>query len=161
MEKDLDLFEKALKLINAGAELQKVKVSEKTISFLVDYKIPNETIDFFNGFSFDQHIRFNHVSFYQVNEMPGENLFEENQRCIAERLLIIGWGLNGDFIVLDLENLKVGYVFHDDLWEDESVNPRNIFINLNCSIGEFYYNAVTVEGFPVDGYEAEQYIENN
>lgn len=68
--------------------------------------------------------------------------------------------MNGDFIVLDLENLKVGYVFHDDLWEDESVNPRDIFINLNCSIGEFYYNAVTVKDFPVDGFEAEKYVEN-
>lgn len=161
MGKDLDLFEEALKLIIAGAELQKVKASEKTISFLVDYQIPNEIIDFFYRFSFDQHIRFNNVSFYQVNEMPSENLYEENQRCIAEKLLIIGWGLNGDFIVLDLEKLKVGYVFHDDLWEDKFVDPRDIFINLNCSIGEFYYNAVTVEDFPVDGYEAEQYIENN
>ncbi|MDR6879641.1 hypothetical protein [Bacillus sp. 3255] len=111
-------------------------------------------------FSFDQHIRFNKVSFYQVNEMPDENLYEENQRCIAERLLIIGWGLNGDFIVLDLENLKVGYVLHDELWEDATINPREILINLQCSIGEFYYSAVTVENFPVDGYQAEQYLEN-
>jgi hypothetical protein len=77
-------------------------------------------------------------------------LYEQNQRCIAERLLIIGWRVNGDFIVLDLENLKLGYVFHDDLWEDESVSPRDIFINLNFSIGEFYYSAVTVEDFPVE-----------
>ncbi|MDQ0913854.1 hypothetical protein [Paenibacillus sp. V4I5] len=161
MDKDFDLFEKVLSLINSNGELLKEKLSNKTISFLADYKIPNGITGFLNRFSFERAIRFKHVSFYQVNEMPDENLYEQNQRCIAEKLLIIGWGLNGDFIVLDLENLKVGYVFHDDLWEDESVNPRDIFINLNCSIGEFYYNAITVEDFPVDGYEAEKFIENN
>lgn len=161
MDKDLDLFKKALRQINSDRELKKVKLSDKTLSFLVDSNVPKGVINFFNHISFDQHISFKHVSFYQVNELPGENLYDANQRCIAERLLIVGWGSNGDLIVLDLENLKVGYVFHDELWEDESVNPRDILINLKCSIGEFYYNAVTVEDFPVDGYEAEKYIENN
>lgn len=46
----------------------------------------------------------------------------------------MGTGLNEDLIVLDLDNLKVGYVFHDDLWEDNSINPRDILVSLNCTI---------------------------
>jgi len=56
MEIDLDLFKEALRQINSDGELKKVKLSDKTLSFLVDYNIPKGIIDFFNRFSFDQHI---------------------------------------------------------------------------------------------------------
>ncbi|MCP8970103.1 hypothetical protein [Ectobacillus ponti] len=73
-------------------------------------------------------------------------------------LLIVGSGLNGDAIVVDVNNEEVGYVFHDELWEDEAVRPREIFISLACSIAEFYYHSLTMDGYPVDGRDAEEFL---
>ncbi|WP_075979930.1 hypothetical protein [Bacillus massilinigeriensis] len=92
--------------------------------------------------------------------MPEENLYEEHKRCIDNGLFIIGYGLNGDPIVIDLNTKKIGYIFHDELWEDEDVNPREIHISLGCSVPQFYYNSVTIDDYPVDGYEAETFMGN-
>ncbi|MBS8263938.1 hypothetical protein DYI25_05755 [Mesobacillus boroniphilus] len=91
--------------------------------------------------------------------MPENNLYEEHKRCIDNGLFIIGYGLNGDPIVLDLNTNEIGYVFHDELWEDEEINPREIYISLECSLPEFYFNSVTIDNYPVDGTEAERYMD--
>lgn len=155
---DKDLFTKALKLNNEEQQIYKEGLHGWTTKFLNEYKIPNEVVDFLNTFSFNKNIRFKHVYFDRVNDIPDNNTYEENKRCLDAGLLIIGSGLNGDFITVDLNNLKVGYVFHDELWEDSSMNPRDIYISLDCTIGEFYYNSMTKEDFPVDGFEAEEYL---
>lgn len=153
-----DLFTKALELHNEMQQVYKEGLHERTTRFLKEYMIPNEVVDFLNTFSFNKNIRFKHVYFYRVNDIFDNNTYEDNKRCLEVGLLILGSGLNGDFITFDLKNLKVGYVFHDDLWEDSSINPREIFINLDCTIGEFYYNSMIKEDFPVDGLEAEEYL---
>lgn len=154
-----ELFERALKINNEeGQKNFKESLYEGTMKFFEEFSIPDEVIEFIKTFSFNKNIRFKNVYFDRVNDMPDNNIYEENKRCISEGLLIVGSGLNGDFIVLDLHNLKVGYVFHDDLWEEENINPRDIYVNLKCTIGEFYFNSLVIENFPVDGYEAEEYL---
>jgi hypothetical protein len=138
--------------------LKIIKNIVKKLLFINEFSISNEVVEFLNTFSFNRNIRFKHVYFDKVNDMADNNIYEGNKRCIYERLLIIGSGLNGDLIALDLKNLKVGYVFHDDLWEDKSINPIEIFVSLNCTIGEFYYNSIVIESFPVDGLQAEKYL---
>ena len=155
---DKELFEKALELNNEEQLDCKESLNQLTTKFISEFNISNEVLEFLKTFSFSRNIRFKHVYFDKVNDMPGNNTYEGNIRCIYEGLLIIGAGLNGDLIVLDLNNLKIGYVFHDDLWEDDSINPRDIFVSLNCTIGEFYYNSIVIEDFPIDGSEAEKYL---
>lgn len=155
---DKELFQKALELNDGGERICKELLSDLTIAFINKFNIHDEVSDFLRTFSFNRNIRFKHVYFDKVNDIADNNTYESNIKCILEGLLIIGSGLNGDLIVFDLINQKVGYVFHDDLWEDESINPRDIFISLNCTIGEFYYKSMIDEDFPVDGLQAEQYI---
>ncbi|SHI37811.1 hypothetical protein [Clostridium intestinale] len=155
---DKELFQKALELNDGGERICKESLNHLTIAFINKFNIHDEVTDFLRTFSFNRNIRFKHVYFDKVNDIADNNTYESNIKCILEGLLIIGSGLNGDLIVFDLINQKVGYVFHDDLWEDESINPRDIFISLNCTIGEFYYKSMIDEDFPVDGLQAEQYI---
>lgn len=158
---DKDLFEKALTMIDFSEQACKVSLFSWTLDFFTMYNIPIEVIEFIKEYSFNTTIKFKNISYYaNVNNMVDINLEEVNGRCIAERLLIIGFGLNGDFVALNLNTSTVGYIFHDDLWENSDVNPMDIFINLDCTIGQFYYNSVTKEDFPVDGYEAERYLNN-
>ncbi|WP_326514197.1 hypothetical protein [Clostridium intestinale] len=155
---DKELFQKALELNDGREQLCKELLNDLTITFINKFNIHDEVLEFLRTFSFNRNLRFKHVYFDKVNDIADNNTYESNIKCISEGLLIIGSGLNGDLIVFDLINQKVGYVFHDDLWEDESINPRDILISLNCTIGEFYYKAMIDEDFPVDGLQAEQYI---
>ena len=154
---DIELFESALKVNKEIVSFE--SINQETLKFFIDYQIPEEILLFMKKFSFSQNLIFNRIYFDKVNEIPSNNLWEENRRCIEEGFLIIGSGLNGDFIVVDLKTLKVGYVFHDEIWENEDAIVRENYINLNWSIGQFYYNALTMEEFPVDGFQAEEYIE--
>ena len=105
-----DLFTEALGVNDEMQQVYKEGLHEQTTKFLNDCKIPNEVANFLISFSFNKNIRFNHVYFYRVNDIFDNNTYEENRRCLESSLLIIGSGLNGDFIALDLKNLKVGYV---------------------------------------------------
>lgn len=160
---DKDLFEKALELCNFTGQKSKTNFHDSNlIEFFERNCVPNEVLNFLQTFSFYEPIRFNKVTYYgNINRIVYENLYEENKRCISQGLLIIGYGLNGDFIVLDLLTLKIGFVFHDDLWEDTNVIPRDILISMNCSIGDFFYKSMTTENYPVDGFEAEKYQESS
>lgn len=156
---ELGLFRKALEKIDKHT-LTKVELNTSTIKFFEDYQIPEDVISFLKEFSFRENLKFKHVYFNIVNEMPEENLYEEHKRCIDNGLFIIGYGINGDPVVIDLNTKKIGYIFHDELWEDEDVNPREIHISLGCSVPQFYYNSVTIDDYPVDGNEAETFMEN-
>lgn len=152
------LFETAGEILSPVG-LGREALSQETLSFLSTYKITTQVIEFLHLYSYNQLLRFKRVYFYRANEVAENNICDENKRCIDERLLIIGSGLNGDLIVLDLDNLQIGYVFHDELWENETIGgSREIFISMKCSIGEFYYNSLMVEGYPVDGFQAERYL---
>ncbi|WP_163398589.1 hypothetical protein [Flavobacterium fluviatile] len=157
MNLDESLFKKALKFQNFDNEV--VKVTDKTIEFLKSINLSSEVIEFFKTFSFREEIEFGNIYFNCVNRIRTENLEEENKDIYKNNLLIIGSGLNGDPIVLNTETGNVGYIFHDILWENDKIeNLDKIYIDLKISIGTFFYKSVTEENFPIDAYEAEDYI---
>lgn len=152
-------FDKALELSGFDASLHKEKIHPSTRDFLNKYGVSTELIQFFTDFSFDQSVQIGNIYFDRVNDFEEHNLDEMSINCIETDLLIIGSGLNGDPIIVDLKNLHVGFVFHDELWDDEeTVFAREILVDMNCGIEDFYLNAVQIENHPVDAYQAEEYI---
>jgi hypothetical protein len=151
------LFRQALEQSGFNTTSHREAIREKTSAFLQKYRVADELIEFFAQFSFDRPIQLGHVDFDQVNDFEAYNLDEVNHYCIKAGLLIIGRGLNGDPIVVDVSTLEVGFVFHDRLYEEE-VSPREVLVNMNCSIGEFYLHSVQLEDYPVDAYQAEEYM---
>ncbi|QGK76163.1 hypothetical protein [Flavobacterium sp. SLB02] len=159
MRLDESLFEEALKIQNFDYVADVVKVTDKTIEFFESFNLSQDLIDFFKTFSFREGIEFGNIYFNCVNEIRVENLEEENKKIYKKDLLIIGAGANGDPIVLNTKTLNVGYIFHDILWEEENIEDLNkVYIDLKMSIGTFFYKSLTEEDFPIDAYEAEDYI---
>ena len=156
------LFDQAIS--TALSELRPIKepLKESTVSFFNTYDIGDNLKQFLERYSFDRPLKVGHVYFDRVNSIPQNCLEQENINCIKEGLLQIGCGLNGDPIVVDTKNLSVGYIFHDELWEDQSIKARDVYVNLGMGIGEFYYNSTTkMDTFPVDAYEAEEFLKSN
>lgn len=158
MNLDESIFKAALKILNFDYEVGVIKVTDKTIEFLESIDLSSELVDFFRTFSFREEIEFGNIFFNCVNRIMIENIEEENKEIYKKELLIIGSGTNGDPIVLNTKTMNVGYVFHDILWENDIEDLNKIYIDLKMSIGTFFYKSITEDDFPIDAYEAEDYI---
>lgn len=160
MKIDKELFIKALEDFDFDYKSEVQKVTDKSIDFFENLKLPTELIEFFREFSFRYEIDFNGNSFCCVNRIRTENIDEINKEIYKYNLLIIGSGMNGDPIVLNTKTMTVGYVFHDQLWESQTAEElKSMYIDLNLSIGDFFYKSVEEEKFPIDAYSAEEYLE--
>jgi len=159
MNLDIKLFTEALENIHFDYKNSVVKVTDKSIAFFQEMGLSTELIEFLKQFSFINELDFNGLHFNCVNKIRIENLEAINKEIFKQNLLIIGSGMNGDPIVLNTITMKIGFVYHDELWENETVeNLQDIYIDMNLSIGQFFYKATTEEDFPIDANEAEAYI---
>ncbi len=129
--------------------------NEEVMIWLSNIGLDQDLIDEFRSVSRNGPIKVNKVYFDRFNEFIENNLDEQNKRCIENGYLIIGSGLNGDPIVLNIETEKVGYVSHDILWEDEEKDFQDMLVMTNLDVFEFYQKAFNDE-FPVDSYELDE-----
>ncbi len=147
---------KKLKTIFENAECPMVQEpSQKILNWLSTIGLDKRLIEEFSNCSRCGPIRVNKIYFNQFNELFDDNLEEQNKRCLENGYLIIGSGLNGDPIVLQLETTKVGYVSHDELWEEEDSDFKDIVAITDLDVFDFYKNAYS-DDFPVDIHELEE-----
>lgn len=162
MTTEVEKFRRALELRNnsrtgvpANRPLRRIDLTPQTQTFLEAHQVPAEIAALLSDHSFDHHLTIGNHTFDSVNSLPSENLDDGQGRCIEARLLIIGSALNGDPIVVNLDTATVGFLLHDELWEDQTVAPRDIYTDTGLKIGSFYLAAAKhPDTFPADGYEA-------
>jgi hypothetical protein len=160
MNLDKELFIEALENIEFDYKSSTFKVTDKSLEFFEEIGLSTELIEFLKDFSFRHELDFEGIYFNCVNKIRTENLEEVNKEIYKQDLLIIGSGMNGDPIVLNTKTMKVGFVFHDKLWENETIeNLQEMYIDMNMSIGQFFYKSTTEEDFPIDAYDAEEYTQ--
>ncbi len=105
-------------------------------------------------------VKFGHNTFNSPTELKWENEEDQNRKIYEKGLLIVGSGLNGDPIVINMKNGNMGFLCHDILWETEDeINLEEIYIELNETFGSFYYQSITNPNFPVDYYESCEYAQ--
>ena len=121
---------------------------------------PNqEARNFFTEFSFDAVIQVGEYCYNQANCFKKDYTWDDDlKRALKANLLLVGSGINGDIVALDLNDYQVGILFHDYFWGDEEEDPRKFLIKMNCSLGEFYFNSSTIPDYPIDAYEAAAYM---
>ena len=129
---------------------------QKVIDWLKTIGLNPNLIDELASCSRNGAIKVNRIYFNRFNNMLEENLDEPHKACINNGYLIIGTGLNGDPIVLSIKTEMVGYVSHDELWEDDEDNDFEGILSItNLNLFDFYKNAFSDE-FPVDSYECDE-----
>ncbi|OWP62197.1 hypothetical protein CDA63_15365 [Hymenobacter amundsenii] len=130
----------------------------ENIELLHRVGLSEEALQFFEEFSFDRDLEVGELHYDQANcfkkNLDWEDAF---QRALRTELLLVGSGPSGDPIAVDLHDYQVGYLFHDYFWDEENEEPRKFFIKMNCSLGQLFMNAITIEGYPIDAYEAAAY----
>lgn len=115
---------------------------------------------FFESCSYSGFLTFNRVTLDRINDFPDLNNIPVHARN-KDKYLIIGNGLNGDPIAVNITNLNTGYLFHDILFENEVTDMDQLFVDMRCPPEEFLYNAVFLNQYPVDAYQSEEYLKNN
>ncbi len=120
-------------------------------------KFPSDIISYLNCMG--REIKINVTAYgsacttlYSIDEIK----LEQNEICTANNLLVVGCGLNGDLLTINVSNSKVGYVFHDELWEEIYDEFEDIYVEMQLSIEEFIRMALEDRNYPIDGFMAEE-----
>jgi len=157
----LDAEKMLLALQAKEANLQRYfePLREENAAVLRDLGISPEAQAFFAQFSFDTEMAAGEFTFMQANCLKkNRDWDEEFKRALQTNLLLVGSGLSGDMVVIDLLDYQAGILFHDYFWEEPIQDPRKYLIKMECSLGQFYWNSVSVENYPIDAYEAAAYM---
>ena len=95
-----------------------------------------------------------YTTLFSVDEIKEE----QHSVCTANNLLVIGCGLNGDLLTVNLSNSKVGYVFHDELWDETETYEmfEDIYVEMPFEIEEFIEKAIENKNYPIDATMAEE-----
>ncbi|UYZ59989.1 hypothetical protein [Hymenobacter latericus] len=156
----MDVKKMSQALLAAGVDLKKHQESfrPENAAVLAAMGMDQTAIDFFATFSFNEAVSIGSYSYDQTNCFKKQIEWEEEfQRAAKANLLVVGSALNGDVVVLDLADYQVGLLKHEEFWEDQDVNPREYLVKMNCSLGQFFWNAISDEDYPQDAYEAAEY----
>lgn len=100
---------------------------------------------------------------YLMTQKQIEEIYKDELSipCIEHGYLIIGSGPNEDLLCINIKSGKIGYAFHDDLWEDTYDDFDDIYIELPYYLDEFLDMAFNSENYPFDGYTAEDYMDSS
>lgn len=89
-------------------------------------------------------------------------LNDQESSILGSGLFAVGNTINGDFIVIDLlQDSQVGYVSHDELWENRPANVRQIFavvdetihgvlVGISSELREWIAGTRTTANYPID-----------
>lgn len=87
------------------------------------------------------------TTLYNINDL----VEHQHPACNKNDLLVIGNGLNGDLLTVNLKNSCIGYVFHDDLWEESYLSIEDIYCELPFDIESFLKMVLEGKTYPMDG----------
>ena len=156
---DAEKMQIALQAKEANINRYVEPLREENAAVLRDLGVSPEAQAFFAQFSFDMEMEAGEFTFMQANCLKkNRDWDEEFKRALHTNLLLIGSGLNGDMVVLDLLDYQACILFHDYFWENSEENLRQYLIKMDCSIGQFYWNSTFVANYPIDAYEAASYM---
>jgi len=145
-------FELALAQRVAPKTLRRVRVSSAFRKFCERHRVPKPLQNLLEKHSYSRFVDFDAVVLFATRSIAKPDAADA--RCLAQRLLVVGSGGTGDRVVFDLRNERMGFVRHDDLWEDEETPPRDCLVATPLDFATFF-RATVLSDFPSDSYSAE------
>ena len=138
-----------------GVNFQPIDISH--ISFLMSLQLPDKVQNYLQcmGTTIKYH-ETNRGSAWTTLYNIKDLVEQQHPACNKNNLLVIGNGLNGDLLTINLKNTHIGYVFHDDLWEENYLNIEDIYCELPFDIEVFLKMVLEGKTYPMDGTMAEE-----
>ena len=153
----IDASDFAAAMARGDSNLRKVPFLGSVEAWLEEAQVPESLRALIAANSYSSFVEVGPVTFDCVNEVALRNQEPQNYSAYLSGLLIVGSGLNGDPVFVDLRSGETGFLRHDALWEAEvAPNVSELRHVVAQSIGRFYLGALVDESFPRDSYDAEE-----
>jgi hypothetical protein len=139
----------------AAMGLRTEPLSAATLSFLKKHRVPPGITQSLEACSVSSFIRVGRLTLYPFSALPKENA-KPNHFALRNGFLVIGAGLNGDPIAVELSNAQVAFLSHDVLWgfDPDCMYFEECVARSTLDIDTFWDRALTDQDFPVDFYAA-------
>jgi hypothetical protein len=132
----------------------KERLGPRCLDYLRAHGVPPPLVGTLDECAYAGAIRIGRLWLSPLVEIDLENQEEENAPCMEHGLLIVGSGLNGDPIGLEISSGRMAFVSHDLLWERDYGDFEECVVRSPLGFHEFWSAAVDDPGFPVDSYDA-------
>jgi hypothetical protein len=144
-----DVVKKAAKGVHAEPP------SAATLAFLKKHRVRQRITRSITACSIPSFIRVGRLTLYPFSALPKQN-GKRNQHALRNGFLVIGNGLNGDPIAVELSNGEVAFLSHDLLWglDPECTAFEECVARSTLDIDTFWTRALVEDDFPVDFYAA-------
>lgn len=134
----------------------KERLNERCLAYAREHGLPKDLIQVLDECAYAGPIRIGTLSLSRLAEFDRENSEEENAQCISHGFLIVGSGLNGDPIALELTSGRMAFISHDLLWEGAYDEFEECVVRTPLRFHEFWLEASRASNFPRDSYDAEE-----
>ncbi len=130
-------------------------LSAATIAFLKKHQIPPKIVQSLKACSVSTLVRVGRLTLYPFSVLPKQN-GKPNQHALRNGFLVMGSGLNGDPIAIEVSNGEIAFLAHEVLWglDPECTAFEECVARSTLDIDTFWPRALVEEDFPVDFYSA-------
>lgn len=126
-------------------------------SYLRDCGVPEDLLAILDECAYAGPIRIGRLWLSPLADLDLENSEEENRPAIEHGFLIVGSGLNGDPIAIELATERVAFISHDILWEQEYESFEECLVRTPLGLHDFWVQAAGNADFPADSYDAQSF----
>jgi hypothetical protein len=134
----------------------KERLNERCLTYARQHGLPEALVATLDECAYAGPIRIGVVTLSRVAELDRENDDDANAECLKHGFLIVGSGLNGDGIALELGSDKMAFISHDLLWERSYSDFSECVVRTPLGFHEFWLEASRSSDFPRDSYDAEK-----
>jgi len=134
----------------------KERLNVRCLTYLREHSVAQDLIDTLDECAHEGPVRIGPLPLSRLAEVDLENQDEANAACIDRGFLIVGSGLNGDPIAVELSSGTMVFLSHDILWERAYDDFEECVVRTPLAFHEFWEEALKSPGFPRDSYDAEE-----
>jgi hypothetical protein len=135
----------------------KERWTSRCSSYAREHGVPEELIATLEECAYAGWIQIGRLRLSPLADLDLENSEAENAPCIEHGFLIMGSGLNGDPIAIELATEKMAFISHDILWERDYERFEECVVRTPLGLHDFWTQAAEDPDFPVDSYDAESF----
>jgi len=143
------------KVVRSATKAPRIAPSVATLAFLKRHRVPGKIIKKLEACSVSTVVPVGRLTLHPFSALPKEN-GKPNHLALENGFLVIGSGLSGDPIAVELSNGQVAFLSHDRLWEfdPDGMSFEDCVARSTLGIDDFWARALVEDDFPVDFYEA-------
>jgi hypothetical protein len=135
--------------------LHAVPPAEVTLAFLEKQRVPHKIVETLKACSVTRWMSVGSLTLECFANLPKANA-KPNRRALQNGFLVVGSGLSGDPIAVELSNGEVAFLSHEILWsfDPECDSFEECVARSTLDLDTFWSRALTEPDFPCDFYGA-------